>query len=84
MTDSKCVVCNKAFKEGDALQAFLRSPEDFGGSWTAPAPVDRGYQKRSATNNDNIKRKHFTCESPLTGRFDGCKSPLREIQRGLK
>ncbi|MCK5613715.1 hypothetical protein KAR91_68255 [Candidatus Pacearchaeota archaeon] len=81
MSKSKCIVCNKAFKEGDMLQAFLRCPEDPDGSWTAPIGVDRGYQERSERNNDTIRRKHLACKSSLKGKFDGCDSPLAELIR---
>jgi len=58
---SFCIVCGQPFKEGDMLQAFLRCPDDLNGSWTLPALVDKEYQKRSAINKDNIRRKHSNC-----------------------
>ncbi len=59
---SKCIVCREAFKEGDKVQAFLRCPDDPEGSWTRPIGVDAGFQARSKIVNDNIKRKHGSCE----------------------
>ncbi len=61
---SKCIYCKDEFKEGDMLQAFLRSPDDTQGSWTNPVEVDKDYQKRSKINNDKIKRKHIHCNEP--------------------
>lgn len=78
---SKCIVCKKLFVEGDMLQAFLRCPEDYDGSWTKPIKVDIGYQERSTRNNDKIKRKHLDCKSHLKGMFDGCDSPLGELRK---
>jgi hypothetical protein len=62
MNNSKCVICNKEFVEGDLLQAFLRNPEDPAGSWTKPVEVDSEYQIRHARNQDKIQRKHHSCE----------------------
>ena len=59
---SRCCICNKPFKTGEYLQAFLRCPEDPKGSWTDPAMVDAEYQQRSQKVIDKIKRKHVECK----------------------
>jgi len=56
---SKCVVCGKAFKSGDWLQAFLRSPDDENGSWTDAVQVDDLFQERIKFNGGKIKRRHY-------------------------
>lgn len=56
---SKCINCNKAFVEGDMLQAFLRSKDDEEGSWTDPICVDVLFQERINSNNDKFRRRHY-------------------------
>jgi len=58
---SSCIVCGKAFKAGDHLQAFLRSPDDPRGSWAKAVLVDKGYQSRVKIINDRVKRRHVEC-----------------------
>ena len=55
---SKCVLCGEEFKEGDMLEAFLRSPDDPKGSWTTPVYVDAEFQARVESNKDKIMRRH--------------------------
>lgn len=57
----KCMVCNKEFKTGEYIQAFLRSPDDEAGSFTAPVAVANGLKERIKRNKDKIKRKHLDC-----------------------
>lgn len=58
---SKCVICGEEFKEGDRMQAYLRSPDCPDGGWTAPVVVDSEFQWRYKRNDNNIKRKHEQC-----------------------
>ena len=60
-TESSCILCDIPFVSGDMLQAFLRCPEEPGGSWTLPVRIDSEYQDRHCVNNDKIKRKHAHC-----------------------
>ena len=61
---SACVVCNKKFREGDLMQAFLACPEDPNGSWALIVTVDADYQNRAS---DKIKRKHKDCDASFLG-----------------